>query len=1013
MTHIRCAAAAIAVLVAASAQAQPAAGVSPGRLKDELRLPWKRGNEDFIRRWLVIGPFAGGLETDGLAASGGEAAAEPREGIEVQRADGTHVQWHAVVSWVDTVGLDDLEAVTADSFAYAFAKVARASAGRALLSVGSDEGIRVWLNGRLVLSRDGLRSAVPDEDQVEVEMKAGDNSLLVKLPQTVGRAAFCVRVLEPGTVLVPRMEIGPSIVRREADGFALKTDVGLVRADGEPVTVEVVAAGGKVVFTKTAPRGMELAIDARAWPDGAYEARCTTRTFDGRPYVVHLPWYKGDSLVEARALAAAAAQADGSKPEGFTLHMLAEMVEDRLATKPAEARGNPWWKIHSPLMEYEELMLERRGQTGRIRPSGFVRIAYRDPVDGSPQFCRAYLPAAYDAAKKWPLVVQLHGYNPANPVYVRWWSADQRHAAVDAGYPSHQGVIYMEPHGRGNTQYLGMGDSDILRVIAEAKRLFSVDEDRVYLTGDSMGGWGTWNVATRHPDLFAAIAPVFGGVDYHSQLSEEQLARLTPLDRFFREKQSSWAMAEGLLNVPVFVHHGDADQAVSVEYSRWALRLLQRWGYDVRYHEYPGRIHEALDGQNGNLNIEWFLRRKRDPDPRHVRIRSAELRNASAYWVEVRQAESPLAFMVVDAEVVGRNLIRLDTQNVLEVALSPRKALVDPEQPVRVVWNGVAETPQWQAGALRLTAAGYAPAALHKSRRLPGAISDFAVTPFAVVVGTVSKDPAMAASCRQKAEAFVESWREWQKQPPRVFEDVKVSDADLGRYSLLLFGGPEANRVTARLAPKLPLEITRDAIAIGGKAFPVRDAAVQMLYPHPLNAERYVWVAAASSPAGMHFCNPPLNDPEAAMWDYLIVDGTIPAAGQTASESQVRVVSGLFDHDWRVSDALARPGDADLRAHGRLRRAPNPKLVLASSLLDSYVGRYQITRGPVVEVSREGGRLLARIQGGQTDTLLPETETSFWTSRLGIWVSFVRDASGKVTGFSGYRGGDFEAQKLP
>ena len=77
----------------------------------------------------------------------------------------------------------------------------------------------------------------------------------------------------------------------------------------------------------------------------------------------------------------------------------------------------------------------------------------------------------------------------------------------------------MEPHGRGNTQYLGMGDNDVVQSIAEAKRLFNVDEDRIYLTGESMGGWGVWNVAGRHPDIFAAIAPVHGGADYHAQMS--------------------------------------------------------------------------------------------------------------------------------------------------------------------------------------------------------------------------------------------------------------------------------------------------------------------------------------------------------------------------------------------------------------------------------------------------------------------------------------------------------------
>ena len=71
-----------------------------------------------------------------------------------------------------------------------------------------------------------------------------------------------------------------------------------------------------------------------------------------------------------------------------------------------------------------------------------------------------------------------------------------------------------------------------------------------------------------------------------------------------------------------------------------------------------------------------------------MRLRSAELRNASAHWVHVLQATSPLAFMVVDAEVVDRNVIRLDTDNVLDVALTPPAALVDPQRPVTVVWNG-------------------------------------------------------------------------------------------------------------------------------------------------------------------------------------------------------------------------------------------------------------------------------------------------------------------------------------
>jgi hypothetical protein len=550
-----------------------------------------------------------------------------------------------------------------------------------------------------------------------------------------------------------------------------------------------------------------------------------------------------------------------------------------------------------------------------------------------------------------------------------------------------------------------------VHAISEAKKLFSVDEDRVYLTGDSMGGWGTWNVSSRHPDIFAAIAPVFGGSDYHSRMSEEDLAGLSQLDRFSMEKESSWAMADGLLNIPIFIYHGDADQSVNVDYSRWATRLLQRWGYDVRYHEYPGRSHEALESQDGNMSIEWFLRRRRNPDPCHVRIRSAELRNASAYWVHVLQGASPLAFMVVDTEVVDRDLIRLDTENVLDIELSPSAVLVDPAKPVNVVWNGAAREMRLQEGKLRLTAAGYKPAALHKNEHLPGTTADFTITPFAIVIGTVSRDPEMVALCSQKAAVFINGWHNWQKQEPRVFKDTEIKDADMAKYSLLLVGGPDANRVTGKLAASLPLRLSTDRITIDGKEFMVKDAAVQMIYPNPLNSERYIWVAAGTSTDGMYYCD--LNVQRSYDWDFIIMDGHIPAYKKTASPLQTRVVSGMFDYDWRYSDSLAVAGDAEIRAKGRQIHRPKPDLSIAPGVLDSYVGRYQIVQGPVIEVIRQGTHLKIKVQD-QTDVaeLVPESDTDYIIPTINGRISFVRDASGKVTGFTGYQEGDFEGKKL-
>lgn len=976
-------------------------------LKDEMRQPWQRNDTSFIRSWQEAGAFKCDLARDCLDIPGGEAAAKPGAGQ--TRADGSAVEWRGHTAWADTVSFDAATGDRDGAIAYAAATIQRAGAGKAQLSIGSADGIRVWVNGKQVLARDARRALTPDEDSVEVDLVAGPNTLLIKSAAT---GAFTARVLESGTVLPRVTEIGPSLIELQPEMFTVRTDVNGARAAADPVRVEVLKAGGEVTFTATAKRGELVVVDAKGWADGPYEVRASTHTPTGLLSVSYLPWFKGDSLAFARQLATDAARADDADPHGFTLKMLVDLVDYRLGTKLAAAQGNPWPKIHAALMEHAEIRLEQQGKRdARVRAGGFMRIAYRDEVDGTPQYARAYLPAGYDPSKPWPLVLQLHGYNPANPEYVRWWSIDSRHPNLDTEYGDHRQVIFIEPHGRGNTRYLGPGDSDVMRVIAEAKKLFNVDASRVYLTGESMGGWGTWNVGSRHPDTFAAIAPVFGGSDYRSQMSEAQLAALTPADRFLQERDSSWARAEGLNNTPIFVHHGDADQAVNVEWTRWAVKMLQRWGYDVRYHEYPGRIHETLQtaSSNPNASIPWFLGHTLDPAPRHVRIRTPELRHAKSWWVDVKQVASPMEFAEVDAEVIDRNVIRLDTRNVLEVLLTPGAGLVDAERPVRVIWNGVAHELRPTGGALRLTDPAYRPAALFKTATLPGTLLDFTTTPFAVVIGTTAKDPEMVRALREKADAFIDHWRTWQKYPPRVFRDTEITAADIGRYSLVLFGGADANRITAGFGARLPLRLTKDAVIVDGHAFPASSAAVQMIYPNPRNAQRYVWVIAATESAALFGTEVALENLPA--WDFVIQDGHLPAHGQMATRTQTAIASGHFDYNWRYAPALVVAGDPVARAHGNQVRRPRAADIPAPEVLDRYVGKYLIANGFVVDVRRDGAKLVARA-GDDADEMLPQTTDNFFLPTFGVWVAFQRDAAGAVSGLTSVgAGSEFEARR--
>jgi dienelactone hydrolase len=563
------------------------------------------------------------------------------------------------------------------------------------------------------------------------------------------------------------------------------------------------------------------------------------------------------------------------------------------------------------LMEAAELEL---GADAAIRTSGFVRQAWIDPVDGSTQFCRAHLPPGYDPARTWPTVLDLHGYNPPNPLYIRFWRVDQRHDGVADRW----NVISIEPHGRANAQYTGIGERDVLNCLAEAQRRLRVDPDRTYLTGESMGGSGTWLIGSRHPDLFAAIAPIFGGWDFRLQRDGgfDNPAADRPMERWLAESHSSFAGAEQLINTPVFVHHGDADAAVDVRFSRHIVQRLQRWGYDIRYREYPGWVHEDL--QYRDQTLEWMLRHRRPAAPRNVRIRSIELDGASAWWVRVDGAERPLEMIEADAEMVEPGRLRLDTRNVAALTLTPPAALVG-SGPLRVVWNGRAvEAPLDEGGRARLALPGRPRGQRLKRAGFEGGLSNAFTTPFVIVAGTTADDPETRRLTREVADRLAAQWRAWQHVPPRIVADRDLTPEMERSLTLVLIGGPDANSVSRRLWNRLPLRLTADSVTVDGRRFAARDALVDLVYPSPVADGRYVMVVAGTSAAGLRLWDPaaywhPIAGFLTNYYDWTVRDGRSPAIEPGLLPDRGWIASGVFDQSWRRDERWTFAGDAALR----------------------------------------------------------------------------------------------------
>jgi predicted esterase len=217
---------------------------------------------------------------------------------------------------------------------------------------------------------------------------------------------------------------------------------------------------------------------------------------------------------------------------------------------------------------------------------GDVRWAYASAVDNTAQPYRLFVPANYEAKKKWPLVVALHGMGgDENSFFAGYAKGAIKEEAEKRGY------LIVCPKGRGPaSMYMGAAERDVLDVIKEVRREFNIDPDRIYLMGHSMGGYGTWSVAANNPDLFAALAPISGGG--------------TPI---------VLAKLKGIAHTPWIVIHGDKDPTVPVEESRKMVKAGKELGTEIKYVEVPGGDHGSVVVPAFKEIFDWFDAHKRQP----------------------------------------------------------------------------------------------------------------------------------------------------------------------------------------------------------------------------------------------------------------------------------------------------------------------------------------------------------------------------------------------------------------
>lgn len=466
------------------------------------------------------------------------------------------------------------------------------------------------------------------------------------------------------------------------------------------------------------------------------------------------------------------------------------------------------------------------------------------------------------------------------------------------------------------------GRDDAMEVLALAQAGLRHDPSRIYLTGHSMGGHGTWHIGATYPDRFAAIGPSAGWVSYRlyrMQDDADRNAPQSPLEELIQRGNTAGdtlALSPNLKHQGVYILHGAADDNVPPSHSQLMARTLQQDHHDWQYQEEPGKKHwwsnEFSDG--GAACVDWpemFDMFARHSLPPAGALRQVDFVTANpgvssrCFWlsIDTQIQHHKLSRVSIMTYPGGRGfrgttdnvqVLRLETSHLrsdgpLQVSLDGQE-LSDIPRPAN---NG----PLWLKRNADLWSVITQPGPEFKGPHRYGPPKSELRHRFLFVYGTAGDDETDAwvyAKARFDAETF------WYRGNASVdvLADTLFDAASTKDRTVVLYGNADNNLAWKTLLPDCPIQVRSGSVTAGDKTWTGDDMSALFIRPRPDSPVASVIAVSGSGSIGMRTTNPiSLFVPFVRYPDLMICQ---------AAENQERPVvhlAGYFGYDWSLQNA--------------------------------------------------------------------------------------------------------------
>ncbi len=597
--------------------------------------------------------------------------------------------------------------------------------------------------------------------------------------------------------------------------------------------------------------------------------------------------------------------------------------------------------------ENDSIMIRFQVYNDEVRTSDSCWVMVRNPdephkktfisqIDGSCQYYAVLPPENFNPEMHYALLMSCHGAS------VEAINQAKSYSKKDWAY-----VVAPTNRRRFGFDWHDWGRLDFLEVLEDVKKNFKIDTNRIYLTGHSMGGHGTWHIGLAHPDLFAAIAPSAGWTGFQLyfpwflQKSElfAQPDQIKFRDMVLREDMAPLFL-ENALNIPIYILHGSADDNVPPIQARIMAHYLTNLNYDFVYNEIEGKKHwwdidttPGVDCVDLKEMIEFLKNKKRDPYPEKVAFKTNNIAQSNkAYWIRIDEIEDIYREAWVKAEVLPENEDEaiqtngyycanylIECNNVSRFTIILKKFRKSPDFVLFEVNGeriGIIKYQNQEKISLykkrdRFKIGDFVPKSLYKEPDLYGPVKQAYFKPFILVYGTIG-DSIDTENNLHQARLQAYNWWIRANGYTEIVPDTEITEVHIRNYNLILFGNIKTNLLIKRVNKKLPINFTTDykmirnigvseiRIAVKNEVLRQKDLCMIQIYPNPLNPEKFVVLYSATTKEATKYLglfNPLYSG--SGLPDFIVWDKSASKYGRAGV-----VVTGFFGKEWQLDRRL-------------------------------------------------------------------------------------------------------------